>query len=971
MKKFGSLFMLLIAVMSFVCAHAQENYTYSPVLLTEEEYSQFTYTWTDAAGTPHTSTLTEKAESTEQIMALIKEVYTNPAIPGNYYGLPHEKEGNSLYGKVDGQWGISSVSKPNQDGYTMILVAMHDDWKKSAYDSKDYKHAPSGGYTSAHTGDYRFINESIKWVRVISNAARIVDDNNAPNHSGVLFNIDDTMNRFYVMTKGKTRATTSSAPFYKMFELFSPTTNDNTADTPNYYNRMMAGEIHNILHDCGSVEGLEHYFAMGGKKGTDSYNTTGLVFYLPDYRYQPWSGRDNNGDYTWYNQNYAPQTLMYTIKLKATRGENLAETTDGSRMYDVTLDWTTSLDQLSPSGTLPQEFDLYYVVNGVRQDTPFATGITEHTYTYQVPQYLEGYEITYQISGRPIGTQFKKAWSNTDKVTIPGYDPFERLELNIDGNYKSTYEQDMEHNKYENLITATNNNLDPEVALKGNMIENGTTFDLYRFDKNLPKEEQVLTHVAVVTMGTKSEVNGKWQFPYTVKYDFEIGDVVYPAKTGYFTAETADGVINMGNKGLQLMDAFYASTAKNDHPDHYDYQIKFKSAIDIEAEDGTTSRDAYSNVVRVPVYKTTTKATATVYTLDQVKSDVNHDLALDIAATIDVTMNRYTNVQNYIVRRDGKVDVGLIQHNADGSYTAFKRDKTGFNTVIDTEEFTGSTLTMSAIDDGRDNTKGEEALTSYVGIISVLTKNTLEEGTVISTYGSDIKRIALANLDLELNADDQVMGNVACAASQPYEFNGELKSVYAVCLNLDAFLSQSLKIYGNGNEKGAPNFRVWRIAEGQETLIDGKEQTYTFHYTNRDGQPDEVDMTFGYQKFGENTDNKNFMIQDSFLGKPLTKGVSNPVTYIARVYAEGTPLVNGNGVKAKEDIADFYIAEASVTIPFEQGIYTGVEDITSRTLTSVTYYNVQGMASSTPFDGMNIAVARYSDGSIKTSRIIK
>jgi PKD repeat protein len=36
-----------------------------------------------------------------------------------------------------------------------------------------------------------------------------------------------------------------------------------------------------------------------------------------------------------------------------------------------------------------------------------------------------------------------------------------------------------------------------------------------------------------------------------------------------------------------------------------------------------------------------------------------------------------------------------------------------------------------------------------------------------------------------------------------------------------------------------------------------------------------------------------------------------------------------------------------------------------------TYYNLAGMSSSTPFDGINIVVTRYSDGSISTTKVIK
>lgn len=51
---------------------------------------------------------------------------------------------------------------------------------------------------------------------------------------------------------------------------------------------------------------------------------------------------------------------------------------------------------------------------------------------------------------------------------------------------------------------------------------------------------------------------------------------------------------------------------------------------------------------------------------------------------------------------------------------------------------------------------------------------------------------------------------------------------------------------------------------------------------------------------------------------------------------------------------------------------TGVNDVTtSKKVASVTYYNVAGMNSEKPFDGINIVVTTYSDGSKRTTKTIK
>ena len=46
-------------------------------------------------------------------------------------------------------------------------------------------------------------------------------------------------------------------------------------------------------------------------------------------------------------------------------------------------------------------------------------------------------------------------------------------------------------------------------------------------------------------------------------------------------------------------------------------------------------------------------------------------------------------------------------------------------------------------------------------------------------------------------------------------------------------------------------------------------------------------------------------------------------------------------------------------------------DVTDKTVESVRYFNVMGMESKQPFEGINIVVTRYSDGSISTAKVMK
>ena len=80
-------------------------------------------------------------------------------------------------------------------------------------------------------------------------------------------------------------------PFLNMFEQFSPTdgkTGDNTQDLTDFYDKMVKGETYPVMHDCNSVLEAAHFFSMSGRKGSTSYDMTGLNLFVPDYRLLWW-----------------------------------------------------------------------------------------------------------------------------------------------------------------------------------------------------------------------------------------------------------------------------------------------------------------------------------------------------------------------------------------------------------------------------------------------------------------------------------------------------------------------------------------------------------------------------------------------------------------------------------------------------------------------------------------------------------
>ena len=130
--------------------------------------------------------------------------------------------------------------------------------------------------------------------------------------------------------------------------------------------------------------------------------------------------------------------------------------------------------------------------------------------------------------------------------------------------------------------------------------------------------------------------------------------------------------------------------------------------------------------------------------------------------------------------------------------------------------------------------------------------------------------------------------------------------------------------------------------------------------------------TFGAQKVRTNEPESDTSVLDENID----------VGFFARIYftreANLAALSNSGApihTLAEGDLpADgkFYMVEAKADYTIKPGnIPTAVENLNARQVIGVKYYNVAGIESDAPFDGVNIVVTRYSDGSTTTTKILK
>lgn len=364
------------------------------------------------------------------------------------------------------------ATPPTENGYTVMIVKLKDE--------VDYENTQAPEYTNSQQDLYDYFNTYVDEVQLLTDGLRVGQNIDGQLvDGGTLFSYSGTLNRFYFIGKGKMATIGSNenswywdnatignytlynqtrssdrAPFYAMYEEFSPTEQDNTTGIDDFYAKMVAGESYHIKHDCMSVNYMEHFFSMSGKSGTDPKSVSNLVFYIPDYR-----GTDST-DIAWrnYDINNQPRVGLYTIRLQA-EAERAANYDKENPEYTVTVTWQSNLSSIVDN-QVPQTYELYEVVydeNGNIVERKLLTTTQDITsYTYNVPQRNESYTITYQVKGYPTNATNKDsffAWSNFDDVVIPGL--FDFLLLKRD-HYESDFVISQLKNYYRNYIYPTN-----------------------------------------------------------------------------------------------------------------------------------------------------------------------------------------------------------------------------------------------------------------------------------------------------------------------------------------------------------------------------------------------------------------------------------------------------------------------------------------------------------------------------------
>ena len=1007
----------LLAVICLLSAQAQEV---GPKV-TQFDWSQFKFTFTDSNNVEHVVNLTDEAKTTDHIIGLLRAVYTNENVPGIHYAYAYQRpgepepslhrllnygfnytshtlpyEGSTHSGNSHGRggggynntWdrsldaGILPIQNPVEDGMTVMLVQLNESWNK-----------PRGGGDKNNARE--IIDSAFNSVQVVTAFTRVHDVNNP----GYLYAIDGTAtNKFYFISKGKPRAS-SSSPLYRLYEQISPVKGDNGTTTYDFISKMKSGQVYYCFHDCYDVATYDrdkdshgnpvgHWFTISNEG--EAYSLKNLCLYVPDRRFEN-ELRDEDpivDGLSWYDDqahyytNYGtkegatqldsiirPKVLMYTADLNAE-----AVPSEVKDHYRVNLDWSTSFTDQKIGAHVPEHYYVYIVKEDgsweridhlLNKNEP----VENTSDSYLVPQTYETQVFKYVITAHPINYDMDghmimdgmdtlnvdcekplvtiTAVSPVRTVIIPPLDkPFFQRVLE----YRCFYNVNTEENFYRNLICVRTANEEEFHAIKD---FNGT-YDVTRTDPDGHKV--TIAHVAI------KQEPGTEGYSYHVDYEpttqqdvtnnlFNNGEVII------------DGFIASANDDMFFSDRFRASTEKNDHYDHYIYCFE---EVTIDGNSGTAFQTACSNPLTVPVFKTTNTVATEGYTRENVLEDRDHHLVPKPtnAITFTAAYDPAANLAEYDVLRVnknlhpvGEFKVGKAEHfNNSGEYHVITIGDEGYLNHLEQIKYISAGDANEAITVLDCQGAVADQISSYVPTIVTLYGG---DQSKVNTYGCDIKDMSYPQLDLEVSAEK----------SKQFQYKDEngntiIGKGYTTRLHLVPILTDEMEY--------AYYYRVWRVVNGEETevLLNELEDfggvsavnnaawgaVYsTIHETYPGEQP--IDVTDVIVRPYNDEDDDDFN-----------------VLYIARLYAtyiEGVwqdVIVPDRPKRASEHGGkDYFVVEQRETVNFKN-VPTDVEELAGKVVSSVTYYNLQGTPSQRPYQGLNIVVTRYANGMTTTEK---
>lgn len=473
-------------------------------------------------------------------------------------------------------------------------------------------------------------------------------------------------------------------------------------------------------------------------------------------------------------------------------------------------------------------------------------------------------------------------------------------------------------------------------------------------------------------------------------------------------AFSTNGIIRMGN--LIIVDQFWASTAENTHPEQYSYILRYTPAQGDPKESSPKTVDVEHVKSVVNGY----------YTEEDVKNDsITYNTVIVNKMTADVEMTLPNNDNKiYYVRLQGRdndvpSEADKVNDNSDMIVKLQMTSGDGGFYYIDQiptshPQYTPGQVNhfMDPAEPGTGSSYGD--FKSYVP--SVMTygqsRRYFANDTLHNTYGAPVWRTGIGDVTIQNGMKVERQSNQW--GTTQWEANGQACSLYILDnilaygklpnkqnsnVDYEPYMFRVFVESPSGKLRGYTPQNVYSpekpdsiigtelVADNSFTNFTGPICIYSEYFDGASHIDTVADATNGdYFQFTLNKNSDNWMdnamfggLDDIIQGEGDDLSLSdNDLKVYVRFYYRSKGSINPSHVIRGRDASlphMYYGAEAESPTPDP---WTSVTEVRSHgEIIGVTYVNAQGMTSNKPFDGLNIVVTRYSDGSTTTTKVVR
>ena len=425
---------------------------------------------------------------------------------------------------------------------------------------------------------------------------------------------------------------------------------------------------------------------------------------------------------------------------------------------------------------------------------------------------------------------------------------------------------------------------------------------------------------------------------------------------------TGNGTVAVG--GTLNLTVTYTPTDAGPHSGSFTVTIGDQTyTVTVSGNGVSVTSTLTSNVVEVPVYKSDMQIYGDTYIFSESDVPTDTDMHLSSPAEGDA-IQVLAKSDEPILRYELHHKIG-----AEGDWTYPNGNAVGIAThdgnsyVVNSDTFTfpqDATEMWISMTDGQLNNASE--VTYYVPVTVANGKVTTGEP---NTYGAPIGERQLDPISIEVQVGGVKSSTVDHYGNHTGEWVGPNGINYCVYMPAVTVMCQQL----NGATHVPYMYRAWLLANEN---ID----YYNYGHDPKEGYYGTTVKTMPYllaQKGIEDVGSDPTRVVlceagDTYEGQnTFGAPVDNPGIMIAvRVYYQRADETRGHTLRAG---GGYGFGQGSGR---GDGIITGVNELLGgKQVVDVQYVNTLGMQSSEPFDGVNIVITRYSDGSTSTAKVVK